>query len=460
MKISKHFKWEAIILADLVSMVIGIPMVYLLLNDSISLPVQTMIGIPSIYFIVHIMLGFFFIAPFLSIDKMEWILDFGHSMGIKMTQMSPGEGIFTENYSFNSKQISHEIDIADLLGREEVELDDEKALNQISDQSVLVTGAGGSIGSEICRQIIKFSPRYLYLLGHGENSIYLIYQELRNLNLQHTEIIPVIADVQNKEYIETLMLKYQPDIVYHAAAHKHVPLMEANPTEAVKNNVFGTLNVAMAAKKANVGVFVMLSTDKANNPSGVMGATKRIAEMIVTGLNEEDHTIFTAVRFGNVLGSRGSVIPLFKRQIQAGGPVTVTDFNMRRFFMTIPEASRLVIQAGAYAKGGEIFILDMGEEVYIVDLAKKMIKLSGFTEDEIEIKEMGIRPGEKLYEELLLTDETTGEKVDDKIFVGRIQNMPLENILSFINRLDISGTNNSELRKRLVEYVHRNLQDS
>ena len=354
-----------------------------------------------------------------------------------------------------------EISISDLLGRDEVELDDSDALRQISGKDILVTGAGGSIGSEICRQLAKFAPKTIYLLGHGENSIYLINQEFAQKDLPNTRIIPIIADVQDKEHIEQIMQTYKPDIVYHAAAHKHVPLMEANPTEAVKNNVFGTLNVATAAKNANVDVFVMVSTDKANNPPNVMGASKRIAEMLVTGMDKvSNHTKFAAVRFGNVLGSRGSVIPVFKKQIEKGGPVTVTDFRMRRYFMTIPEASRLVIQAGSKAEGGELFILDMGKEVLILDLAKKMIKLSGFTEKEIPIVESGIRPGEKLYEELLLTDETTGQKVDDKIFVGKITSQPIEEIYEFVESLDLTAVNDDTLNKKLVDFVHRDAKTS
>lgn len=394
-------------------------------------------------------------APSLPGDQIERILDAANAADIKVNQMPVVESTLS-GYQVKYEKTPQEIDIADLLGRKEVELDDSKPLEQISGHTVLVTGAGGSIGSEICRQVIKFAPKKLILLGHGENSIYLINQELRAMNLPNVQIIPVIADVQDGDYMYEVMEKHHPDIVYHAAAHKHVPLMEANPTEAVKNNIYGTYNVARAAKESGVDVFVMVSTDKANNPPNVMGATKRIAEMIVTGLNDDDGgTVFTAVRFGNVLGSRGSVIPLFKKQIAAGGPVTVTDFNMRRFFMTIPEASRLVVQAGANAQGGEIFILDMGEEVYILDLAKKMIKLSGFTEEEIGIVETGIRPGEKLYEELLLTDETTGRRVDDKIFVGKIHNLPLTTIRDFVGSLDLSGQANSDLAQELVAFVHR-----
>ncbi|GEN91994.1 hypothetical protein TKO01_20400 [Tetragenococcus koreensis] len=329
-----------------------------------------------------------------------------------------------------------EIDVVDLLGRDEAELDVDSIKDQITGKTILVTGAGGSIGSEITRQVIKFNPRQLVLLGHGENSIYLIHRELNSrYKNQTTEIVPIIADVQNREKIFEVMKKYQPEIVYHAAAHKHVPLMEFNPKEAVKNNIYGTKNVAEAAKANAVEHFVMVSTDKANNPPNVMGATKRIAEMIVTGMNEEGTTMFSAVRFGNVLGSRGSVIPLFREQLANGGPLTVTDFRMTRYFMTIPEASRLVIQSGALAKGGEVFVLDMHEPVKIVDLAKNMVRLSGYSEDDIEIVETGIRPGEKLYEELLLDKERSEEQVHDQIFVGNVNGYSLDKVLDFVSHL-------------------------
>lgn len=345
-----------------------------------------------------------------------------------------------------------EIDVVDLLGRDEVKLDMDAIKDQLTGKTILVTGAGGSIGSEICRQVTKFNPCRILLLGHGENSIYLIHRELTINNRERpTEFIPLIADVQDRDLIFKIMAEHQPDIVYHAAAHKHVPLMEYNPREAVKNNVYGSKNVAEAAKAANVKNFVMVSTDKANNPPNVMGATKRMAEMIVTGLNEEGKTKFSAVRFGNVLGSRGSVIPLFREQIAKGGPVTVTDFRMTRYFMTIPEASRLVIQSGALAKGGEIFILDMGDPVKIVDLAKNMIRLSGYSEEEIQIVETGIRPGEKLYEELLLDKERNDEEVYEKIFVGNIKGYTKEEVMNFVEHLP---SDDKELAKQVVEFAN------
>ncbi|MEK0174685.1 nucleoside-diphosphate sugar epimerase/dehydratase [Tetragenococcus halophilus] len=345
-----------------------------------------------------------------------------------------------------------EIDVVDLLGRDEAKLDVASIKDQITDKTILVTGAGGSIGSEITRQVIQFNPRQLLLLGHGENSIYLIHRELSTRCKERTtELVPIIADVQNREKIFEVMSKYQPDIVYHAAAHKHVPLMEFNPKEAVKNNVYGTKNVAEAAKAHAVEQFVMVSTDKANNPPNVMGATKRIAEMIVTGMNEKGTTKFSAVRFGNVLGSRGSVIPLFREQLTNGGPLTVTDFRMTRYFMTIPEASRLVIQSGALANGGEVFVLDMHEPVKILDLAKNMVRLSGYSEDEIEIVETGIRPGEKLYEELLLDKERSEEQVHDQIFVGNVNGYSLDKVLEFVDYLP---DNDEQLANEVVNFAN------
>ena len=311
-----------------------------------------------------------------------------------------------------------DVQVEDLLGREPVELDTETIGRKLTDRTVLVTGAGGSIGSEVCRQIARFKPSHVVLVGHGENSIYAIEMELKN-SYPDTRFTPVIADVQDEDRMIDVFQVFKPDVVYHAAAHKHVPLMERNPHEAVKNNVIGTRNVSLAADKAGVDSFVMISTDKAVKPTSVMGGSKRIAEMIVQYMNTVSHTKFVAVRFGNVLGSRGSVIPLFKRQIEAGGPVTVTDPEMTRYFMTIPEASRLVLQAGAIAEGGETFVLDMGEPVKIVDLAKNLIRLSGFSTDEIDITFSGKRPGEKLFEELLGEDEVHGEQIYPMIYRGK-----------------------------------------
>ncbi|EGP5214814.1 polysaccharide biosynthesis protein [Enterococcus faecium] len=387
--------------------------------------------------------------PSLSRKKLRRIFELVESAHVKVNTMPSMEELASGKISVSKLKT---IDVVDLLGRDEVELDIESIKDQITNKVILVTGAGGSIGSEICRQIIQFDPAKLLLLGHGENSIYLIDRELRTHHQKcPTEIVPIIADIQDRKKINEIMEQYHPDIVYHAAAHKHVPLMEYNPKEAVKNNIFGTKNVAEAAKAAKVKNFVMVSTDKANNPPNVMGSTKRIAEMIVTGLNEEGCTKFSAVRFGNVLGSRGSVIPVFREQIAQGGPVTVTDFRMTRYFMTIPEASRLVIQSGALAKGGEIFILDMSEPVKIVDLAKNMIRLSGYSEDEIEIIETGIRPGEKLYEELLLDKERNDEAVYEKIFVGNIKGYSMQTVMEFVNSLP---QDDEQLAKEIVTFAN------
>ncbi|EOS7926882.1 polysaccharide biosynthesis protein [Enterococcus hirae] len=387
--------------------------------------------------------------PSLSRKKLRRIFELVESAHVKVNTMPSMEELASGKISISKLKT---IDVVDLLGRDEVELDIESIKDQITNKVILVTGAGGSIGSEICRQIIQFNPAKLLLLGHGENSIYLIDRELRTHHQKcPTEIVPIIADIQDRKKINEIMEQYHPDIVYHAAAHKHVPLMEYNPKEAVKNNIFGTKNVAESAKAAKVKNFVMVSTDKANNPPNVMGSTKRIAEMIVTGLNEEGCTKFSAVRFGNVLGSRGSVIPVFREQIAQGGPVTVTDFRMTRYFMTIPEASRLVIQSGALAKGGEIFILDMSEPVKIVDLAKNMIRLSGYSEDEIEIIETGIRPGEKLYEELLLDKERNDEAVYEKIFVGNIKGYSMQTVMDFVKSLP---QDDEQLAKEIVTFAN------
>ncbi|MCM3771778.1 polysaccharide biosynthesis protein [Priestia aryabhattai] len=351
-----------------------------------------------------------------------------------------------------------EVQVEDLLGREPVNLDMESIAKNIYGKTILVTGAGGSIGSEICRQICKFSPSRLILVGHGENSIYKIDMELRKQYGNSIELLPIIADVQDRNRIFEILMINQPDVVYHAAAHKHVPLMEANPMEAVKNNIFGTKNVAEAAHSAGVSNFVLVSTDKAVNPPNIMGATKRFAEMIIQNLAKESRTIFTAVRFGNVLGSRGSVIPLFKHQIATGGPVTVTDPKMTRYFMTIPEASRLVIQAGTLAKGGEVFVLDMGEPVKIVDLAKNLIKLSGYSEDEMKITFTGKRPGEKLFEELLNEDEIQKEQIFEKIFIGKATPIPSYEMELLLKQLQEGSE--TDMKEILISVANKKTGDT
>ncbi|MFA9457613.1 polysaccharide biosynthesis protein [Halalkalibacter sp. AB-rgal2] len=344
-----------------------------------------------------------------------------------------------------------DVEVEDLLGREPVDLDIDGIEKYIKGNTILVTGAGGSIGSEVCRQIAKFSPEELVLLGHGENSIYAIEMELKR-NVPHLNVSTEIADIQDREKIFSIMKTRKPRVVFHAAAHKHVPLMERNPEEAVKNNVIGTRNVAEAASAAKVNTFVMISTDKAVNPTSVMGATKRIAEMIIQHMDMVSNTRFVAVRFGNVLGSRGSVIPLFKEQIQAGGPVTVTDPKMVRYFMTIPEASRLVLQAGALAEGGEVFVLDMGEPVKIVDLARNLIKLSGYTEDEIPIVFTGMRPGEKMFEELLSDDEVHSEQVYPKIYRGKTPPVNINVTFDLVERFQ--DEERDCLRKELLDIAN------
>lgn len=298
-----------------------------------------------------------------------------------------------------------EIQLEDLIGRQQVSLDVEKIASYLKGRTIMITGAGGSIGSELCRQLAGFEPGLLVLLGHGENSIYRVAMELRD-KFPYLPLVTEIADIRDSQRISRLFARYQPAVVFHAAAHKHVPLMENNPEEAVKNNIMGTKVLAETAHRFNVQVFVLISSDKAVQPASIMGATKRVAEMVIQWMNEQSATKFVAVRFGNVLGSRGSAIPLFKKQIASGGPVTVTHPDMKRYFMTISESAQLVIQAGALARGGEIFILDMGEPVVIIDLVKNLIRLSGYEpEKDIKIQYTGVRQGEKLVESLYYDQE-------------------------------------------------------
>ena len=319
-----------------------------------------------------------------------------------------------------------DVNITDLLFRDEVSIDICSISEYIKDRVVLVTGGGGSIGSELCRQIIKFEPQLLVIFDVYENNAYELYTELKNRYGNKAKMIVRIGTIRDINCVEEVFKAYNPNVVFHAAAHKHVPLMEYVPAEAVKNNVFGTLNVAKCADKYGVDHFVLLSTDKAVNPTNVMGATKRITELIIQEYASHSNTKFVAVRFGNVLGSNGSVIPLFQKQIKAGGPVTVTDKNITRFFMTIPEASRLVMQAASLDNSGRIYVLDMGKPVKIDDLARNLIRLSGYTPDkDIKIKYTGLRPGEKLYEELIMAEEKESMKLvfGDKIFVTAPVNM-------------------------------------
>lgn len=345
-----------------------------------------------------------------------------------------------------------DVDIEDLLRREPVRTDLEAIAGYLRGRRVLVTGAGGSIGSELCRQVASFGPSELHLLGHGENSIFDIQNELQQ-TYPNVKLSALIADVQDELSIRRIFEKVRPEVVFHAAAHKHVPLMEFNPDAAVRNNVFGTRNVAEAAAATGAEAFVMISTDKAVNPGNVMGATKRLAEMVVQAMATQSSTRFVSVRFGNVLGSRGSVVPFFKKQIAQGGPVTVTHPEMRRYFMTIPEAVQLVLQAGSIGRGGEVFVLDMGEPVKIVDLAKDLIRLSGYEPGkDIEIVFTGVRPGEKLFEELINDGESVRQTEHEKIRAlnGELPDMEvIRKILHDMHELILQDD-----MKGLVDYLY------
>lgn len=353
--------------------------------------------------------------PSASNVQIKKIMDYCTQTNCTLKMIPPMSDISSGNY-----QVLRDVNIADLLLRDEVTLDMDSISFYLKDKVVLVTGGGGSIGSELCRQIAKFSPKLLIIFDIYENNAYELYSELMNKYASNLNIMVRIGSIRDMDCIERVFEEYKPNVVFHAAAHKHVPLMEYVPCEAVKNNVFGTLNVAKCADKYKCDRFVLLSTDKAVNPTNVMGATKRITELIIQEYASKSSTKYVAVRFGNVLGSNGSVIPLFKKQIKAGGPVTVTHPDITRFFMTIPEASRLVLQAAALGTSGKIFVLDMGEPVKIDELARNLIKLSGYIPDkDIKIIYTGLRPGEKLYEELIMDEEKDNMKkvFGDKIFV-------------------------------------------
>ena len=349
-----------------------------------------------------------------------------------------------------------DVEITDLLGREQVQVDLNQILGYIEDKTVLVTGGGGSIGSELCRQIATHHPKRLIILDIYENNAYNIEQELKRKYHEKLNLLTLIASVRDIGKMRDVFEKYRPQIVFHAAAHKHVPLMETSPNEAVKNNVFGTLNVARLADEFAVETFVQISTDKAVNPTNVMGCTKRICEMIIQTIGKHSkHTKFVAVRFGNVLGSNGSVIPLFKQQIAEGGPVTVTDKNIIRYFMTIPEAVSLVIQAGAYAKGGQIFVLDMGEPVKIYDLARHLIQLSGYEPDvDIPIICTGLRPGEKLYEERLMAEEGLQKTENGLINIAKPIDLDENKLWHTLDKLYAEAyAETDEMKKYLAELV-------
>lgn len=359
----------------------------------------------------------FIAIPNVSMTRKKEILEICKNTGCKMHILPSVRQIVNDEVAVSSFR---DVDIEDLLGREPVHTDLDEVMGYIAGKTVLVTGGGGSIGSELCRQIAMHQPKQLIILDIYENNAYDLQIELRR-NFPTLDLVVLIGSVRNTHRVNSIFEQYHPDIVFHAAAHKHVPLMEDSPNEAIKNNVFGTLNVARAAGETGSSIMVLISTDKAVNPTNIMGASKRICEMIIQGMERRyDKTRYVAVRFGNVLGSNGSVIPLFKKQIEEGGPVTVTDKNIIRYFMTIPEAVSLVLQAGAYAKGGEIFVLDMGEPVRIDDMARNLITLSGYIPDvDIPIVYTGLRPGEKMFEECLKEEEGLQKTANDRIFIGK-----------------------------------------
>lgn len=396
----------------------------------------------------HEITDIFIAIPSAPRREIKEILEICKETGCRM-KMLPGM------YQLINEEVSvtrlRNVEIEDLLGREPVKIDTEEVCNYIRGKVVMVTGGGGSIGSELCRQIVKHNPKQLIILDIYENNAYFIQQELKNeypeLNLE-----VLIASVRNTKRVNWILEHYKPNIIYHAAAHKHVPLMEDSPNEAIKNNVGGTFKLAQAADKYGVDKFILISTDKAVNPTNVMGASKRICEMIIQAYNKRSKTEFVAVRFGNVLGSNGSVIPLFKEQIMRGGPVTVTHPDIIRYFMTIPEAVSLVLQAGAYAKGGEIFVLDMGEPVKIDELAKNLIRLSGYEPGrDIAIEYTGLRPGEKLYEELLMDEEGMQGTENKLIHIGKPFDMEEGIFLKAVEELDQAAKDEREDIRKLIQ---------
>jgi FlaA1/EpsC-like NDP-sugar epimerase len=337
---------------------------------------------------------------------------------------------------YNLKERLRPVKIEDLLGRNEVNIDVKSITGYIKDKTVLITGGGGSIGTEIARHVMTYNPTKIIIFDINENSSYRLLNELRIMYGSTVNVKVEIGSVREVRRLEELFRNHRPEVVFHAAAHKHVPFMEECPSEAVKNNILGTLKAAQVADRYEVKRFVLISTDKAVNPTSVMGATKRVAEMIIQSIDKKSETKFTAVRFGNVLGSDGSVVPLFKSQIEEGGPVTVTHPNIKRYFMTISEAAKLVIQSGAMAGGGEIFVLDMGEQIKIMDLARNMIRLSGLIpEEDIRIKIIGLRPGEKMYEEMLMDEEGTDKTHHNKIFIGKSKVISYDELIIKIDEL-------------------------
>lgn len=412
----------------------------------------TRYDIPKVVSENNVDLIFFAINKIDAISRRK-VLEICQETNVKTRVLPTTEEVINKQGAMNSLR---DIEIEDLLGRDPVQLDNKNIQSLIKNKTVLVTGGGGSIGSELCRQIIKYNPKKLVILDIYENNLYDIEMELR-AEYSKINIEAIVASVRDKARLENVFEDFKPEIVFHAAAHKHVPLMEQNPLEAIKNNVFGTYNVVNCADKFNVEKFVLISTDKAVNPTNIMGATKRICEMIVQAKNKESDTDFVAVRFGNVLGSNGSVIPLFKKQIAKGGPVTVTHKDITRFFMTIPEAVQLILQAVTYAKGGEIFVLDMGEPVKIYDLAVSLIKLLGYEPNvDIPIEVTGLRPGEKLYEELLMAEEGLSATKHDKIFVTEPMHLTmkeLEENLDNLRKLEYDKNYSKENIKDVMKNV-------
>ena len=400
--------------------------------------------------------------PSASTKDIRRIYELCRGLNLEVKIMKKGDSML-ESADAKKRYPVEDINIEDLLGRGEIHLDQHEVSSYLSGKTVAVTGAGGSIGSELCRQIMKFHPKELVMIDINENSLYMLEQEFNRARIHHRlyEDIVVdsyIASIRDRISIDYIFSTKQPDVVFHAAAHKHVPLMETRPMEAIKNNVFGTNNVIQCCIRNKVPRFIMISTDKAVNPTNVMGATKRMTEMILQANGDNGVTKMAAVRFGNVLGSNGSVIPIFRNQIREGGPVTITDRNITRYFMTIPEAAQLVLQAGYYADRGEIFVLDMGEPVKILDLAEKMIRLAGLEPyKDIDIVEIGLRPGEKMFEELRLDGEDTERTKNDLIFVNhvmRITRAEIDEKLDELARMIADKVPEPQLKQRLLEMIH------
>ena len=400
--------------------------------------------------------------PSASTKDIRRIYELCRGLNLEVKIMKKGDSML-ESADAKRRYPVEDINIEDLLGRGEIHLDQHEVSSYLSGKTVAVTGAGGSIGSELCRQIMKFHPKELVMIDINENSLYMLEQEFNRARIHHRlyEDIVVdyyIASIRDRISIDYIFSKKQPEFVFHAAAHKHVPLMETRPMEAIKNNVFGTNNVIQCCIRNKVPRFIMISTDKAVNPTNVMGATKRMTEMILQANGDNGVTKMAAVRFGNVLGSNGSVIPIFRNQIREGGPVTITDRNITRYFMTIPEAAQLVLQAGYYADRGEIFVLDMGEPVKILDLAEKMIRLAGLEPyKDIDIVEIGLRPGEKMFEELRLDGEDTERTKNDLIFVNhvmRITRAEIDEKLDELARMIADKVPEPQLKQRLLEMIH------